>query len=226
MTDTAVLDRAFAHIMRCFVGTGQAPHYTELANELGVSIEEGRQLIADLMNAGVPGWLHPQTDYIASFPPFNNQPTQYRISIDGHQKWFAQWGFESLAVRWLFPGKTVRVDAPCLDCGEPMIVEMRDEQVLSVQPATMVGYAYSQVGGPAENRPFRWAGMNLFRSEEHARKWAKFNLEFEKTFKPLSFWLEVFSGEMFRARTRPDFISWLRSEEGKKAVQSTMAKLQ
>jgi hypothetical protein len=36
-----------------------------------------------------------------------------------------------------------------------MIVEMRDEQVLSVQPATMVGYAYSQVGGPAENRPFR-----------------------------------------------------------------------
>jgi hypothetical protein len=68
--------------------------------------------------------------------------------------------------------------------------------------------------------------MNLFRSEEHARNWAKFNLEFEKTLKPLSFWLEVFSGEMFRARTRPDFISWLRSEEGKKAVQSTMAKLQ
>jgi hypothetical protein len=68
--------------------------------------------------------------------------------------------------------------------------------------------------------------MNLFRSEEHARKWAKFNPDFEKTLKPLSFWLEVFSGEMFRARTRPDFISWLRSEEGKKAVQSTMAKLQ
>jgi hypothetical protein len=68
--------------------------------------------------------------------------------------------------------------------------------------------------------------MNLFRSEEHARKWAKFNPDFEKNLKPLSFWLEVFSGEMFRARSRPDFISWLRSEEGKKAVQSTMAKLQ
>jgi hypothetical protein len=90
MADTATLDRAFTHIMRRFVRTGQAPHYTELAKELGVSTEEGRQLIADLMNAGVPGWLHPQTDYIASFPPFNNQPTQYRISIDGHQKWFAQ----------------------------------------------------------------------------------------------------------------------------------------
>jgi hypothetical protein len=67
--------------------------------------------------------------------------------------------------------------------------------------------------------------MNLFRSEEHARKWAKFNPDFEKNLKPLSFWLEVFSGEMFRGRSRPDFISWLHSEEGKKAVQSTMAKL-
>jgi hypothetical protein len=49
----------------------------------------------------------------------------------------------------------VRVDAPCLDCGEPIVVEMRDEQVLSVQPETMVGYAYGAVGGAAENRPFR-----------------------------------------------------------------------
>jgi hypothetical protein len=58
-------------------------------------------------------------------------------------------------VRWLFPGKTVRVDAPCLDCGEPMVVEMRDEEVSSVQPTTIVGYAYSAVGGAAETRPFR-----------------------------------------------------------------------
>ena len=52
-------------------------------------------------------------------------------------------------------GKTVRVDAPCLDCGGSVRVEMRDEAVLAVEPAAMVGYAYSQVGGPPENRPFR-----------------------------------------------------------------------
>jgi len=67
--------------------------------------------------------------------------------------------------------------------------------------------------------------MNLFWSEEHARKWTKFNPDFEKNLQPISFWLEVFSGEMFRARGRPDFISWLRSEEGKKAVQTMMVKL-
>jgi hypothetical protein len=90
MTDVTLLDRAFQSIIRRFIDTGQAPHYTELAKELGLSMEEGRQLIVDLMAAGIPGWIHPQTDYIASFPPFNNQPTQYRITIDGHQKWFAQ----------------------------------------------------------------------------------------------------------------------------------------
>ncbi len=58
-------------------------------------------------------------------------------------------------MRWLFPGKTVRVDAPCLDCGESVAIEMRDEEVLSIQPEGMVGYAYSEVGGPPENRPWR-----------------------------------------------------------------------
>jgi hypothetical protein len=67
--------------------------------------------------------------------------------------------------------------------------------------------------------------MNLFRSEEHARRWAKFNAEFEKNLKPLSFWLDVFSGEMFRARGRKDYVSWLRSDAGRAAVESTMAKL-
>ena len=49
----------------------------------------------------------------------------------------------------------MRLDAPCLDCGEPISVVMRDEEVLSVEPETMVGYAYSEIGGPPENRPWR-----------------------------------------------------------------------
>ncbi len=67
--------------------------------------------------------------------------------------------------------------------------------------------------------------MNLFRSEEHARQWAKFDSDFDKNLKPVSFWLDLFSRGMFRARTRSDFISWLRTDEGKKAVQDLMSKL-
>ena len=130
-------------------------HYTELAAELGLPVEQGRQTLRDLIDTGIPAWLHPGTDYIVSFPPFHNLPTQYRITVAGEQQWFAQCGFEALAVRWLFPGQTVRVDAPWLDCGEPLAIELRDEETLTVSPVEMVGYAYSQVGGPAENRPWR-----------------------------------------------------------------------
>lgn len=91
MSELGQLDQIFHIIMKRMVETGQAPHYTEIAAELGVSPEEGRKAMHELFSApAFPGWLFPNTDYICSFPPFNNLPTQYRITIDGQQKWFAQ----------------------------------------------------------------------------------------------------------------------------------------
>jgi hypothetical protein len=90
MAEPTVLDQAFHTIMRSFVDTGQAPHYTDLAKRLSISMEEGRQLLHDLADTGYSVWLHPGTDTIVSFAPFNNLPTHYRISIDGEQRWFAQ----------------------------------------------------------------------------------------------------------------------------------------
>lgn len=90
MADLATLDKAYLITMTQIVRTGQAPHYTELASEMGVSVEEGKSILHELVDAKIPAWLHPGTNYIASFPPFNNQPTQYRITVGGDQKWFAQ----------------------------------------------------------------------------------------------------------------------------------------
>ena len=47
------------------------------------------------------------------------------------------------------------MEAPCLDCGDEMIIEMRDEEILSVTPDTLVGYSSGEVGGEASTRPFR-----------------------------------------------------------------------
>jgi len=90
MADLATLDKAYSTIMGRLVDTGQAPHYTELARALDMTMEDGKQVLHELIATGIPAWLHPGTDYIASFPPFNNLPTQYRITIEGQQKWFAQ----------------------------------------------------------------------------------------------------------------------------------------
>ena len=90
MGASSQLDRTFQIILKHMVETGQAPHYTEIAAKLKVSVEEGRRALHELFSPGFPGWLFPNTDYIASFAPFANLPTQYRILIDGQQKWFGQ----------------------------------------------------------------------------------------------------------------------------------------
>lgn len=67
--------------------------------------------------------------------------------------------------------------------------------------------------------------MNLFRSEEHARKWTSFNADYVRALKPLSFWADLFSNLIFRSRTRSDYMSWLRTDEAKQALKEFAAKL-
>ena len=91
MADEAMLDKAYHLVTQRFIDTGRAPHFTEIAAELGMLPEAGRLLLHDLMESGIAGtWVHPGTDHIASFAPFSNMPTQYRITVDGTQKWYGQ----------------------------------------------------------------------------------------------------------------------------------------
>lgn len=91
MADLTGAERAFRAVRDQFVVTGRAPHYTELAAILDCSIDEARQALHDLMEqTAYPGWLYPNTDYITSFAPFHNLPTQYQILIDGRPHAFAQ----------------------------------------------------------------------------------------------------------------------------------------
>ena len=90
MSDVNALSKTFHFIMTRLKESGVAPHYTDIAKELGVSMEEGRKTLHDLFGSGIPGWLYPESDLIVSFAPFNNLPTQYRITIDGQKKWHGQ----------------------------------------------------------------------------------------------------------------------------------------
>jgi DNA-directed RNA polymerase specialized sigma subunit len=45
MSEPSQLDRTFQIIMKYMMETGQAPHYTEIASELNVTVEEGRKAL-------------------------------------------------------------------------------------------------------------------------------------------------------------------------------------
>ena len=91
MADQQLLAKAYHAILSGMVRDGRAPHYTELAGGLGLSADQAREALHDVAGTGVPGvWLHPGTDYIASFAPFSNIPTQYLITVEGKQRWYGQ----------------------------------------------------------------------------------------------------------------------------------------
>ncbi len=80
------------------------PHYTEIAKHFGVPPEDGKKLVRELAEIGLPVWLYPGTDLIASCAPFNNLPTQYTVSVDGRRGCSAlccrspPWGTERLSL--------------------------------------------------------------------------------------------------------------------------------
>jgi hypothetical protein len=158
--------------------------------------------------AAIACWLVQDTDYIESWAPFSNVPTPYRVIVEGAQQWYGQWGLEVLAVRWLFPGTEIRIDTRCLDCGEPMLVRMRDEEILEATPPSIVGHMNVPVSKWGETSwGFRWSRMNLFRSEEHVKHWSLYDPVSADAIMPLADWALVFSGLLARNRLEPDYLS-------------------
>jgi hypothetical protein len=90
MDDAHLTQAAYTNILHHFIENGRAPHFTELAARLGISVDEARVVQQVAARAGVGCWITPDTDYIASWAPFSNVPTQYLITIDGQQKWYGQ----------------------------------------------------------------------------------------------------------------------------------------
>jgi len=85
-----IVQKAYTAITKQFVQTGRAPHFTELAEMMGIKPEEARDLQRKAADAAVACWIARDTDYIQSWAPFSNIPSQYLITVDGEQKWYGQ----------------------------------------------------------------------------------------------------------------------------------------
>lgn len=90
MARPELVQRAYTTVLQHAVEHGAAPHYTTLARLLEVEPDEARDLQEEAARASVGCWISHDTDYIHSFAPFSNLPTQYRVSVDGVEKWYGQ----------------------------------------------------------------------------------------------------------------------------------------
>lgn len=132
--------RLYHQVLTGYVEAGVAPHYIDIAKALDWPTDRARAVMHEVVGTGLPVWLHPGTDLIASFAPFSSVPTLYRISIDGTPHGYAQCGLEALAVSWLFPGREVRIDSLCPDCGDQISLAMSGGKRLSISPDSVVAH--------------------------------------------------------------------------------------
>ncbi len=90
MAEPIIIQQVYTTIVEHFIHTGRAPHYTELASMVGIHPDEACGLQREVAAAAMGSWLAPDTDYIASWAPFSNVPTQYVVTVASETKWFAQ----------------------------------------------------------------------------------------------------------------------------------------
>jgi hypothetical protein len=90
MAEATLVQRAYTAVLEHFIGTGRAPHYTELAATLGLQPDEARRVQREAAEASVACWFVQDTDYIESWAPFSNVPTNYLVTVEGEQNWYGQ----------------------------------------------------------------------------------------------------------------------------------------
>ncbi len=90
MNEPTLVQRAYTAVVEHFIKTGRAPHYTELGTILGLRPDEAKQAQHAAAESAIGCWFVKDTDYVESWAPFSNVPTNYRVTINGEQKWYGQ----------------------------------------------------------------------------------------------------------------------------------------
>ncbi|MEE9532653.1 MAG: hypothetical protein V3W52_16865 [Syntrophobacteria bacterium] len=57
MAESALVQKAYTTVIKHFISTGRAPHYTELAEALGLQPDEARDVQREAAEAAVACWL-------------------------------------------------------------------------------------------------------------------------------------------------------------------------
>jgi hypothetical protein len=57
---------------------------------LGLQPDEAKDVQHEAADAALACWFVQDTDYVESWVPFSNVPTQYLVTVDGEQKWYGQ----------------------------------------------------------------------------------------------------------------------------------------
>ena len=110
---------------RLFVELGRAPSADEVAEAAELSRPEVTQAWRRLHDAHALV-LEPDGVRILMAQPFSAVPTPHRVEAAG-RSWYANCAWDAFGICAALHADG-RVETTCLDCGEPLTVEVRGEQ--------------------------------------------------------------------------------------------------
>ena len=113
------------HTYARFVELGRAPRFDELAEELVRPLEDIASGMARLHDAHAVV-LEADRSEIRMANPFSAVPTAYRVKTTGRW-WYANCAWDAFGVCAALQSDG-RIETSCSDCGDPLVVNVRNEQ--------------------------------------------------------------------------------------------------
>lgn len=169
--------RVRRYLVDSFVHHGRSPKVTQIARDLKLDQNQTWHSLWQLQQAvggGAGGVVFvPGTEDILKMVPFSNVPTRHAITIDGESKWYAGCAGESCSMDGLFPGKIINIDSVCLDCWEPIRLQIKDRKLLALEPSTAVLHWGMHPAKFRENWVTACDSINFFVSKDHVAAWER-----------------------------------------------------
>jgi hypothetical protein len=113
------------HLYRRFVELGRAPRFDELADELGLPLEDIFSGMRRLHDAHAVV-LEPEGDRIRMANPFSAVPTPHRVRAEGRD-WYANCAWDAFGVLAALDVNG-HVSSECPDCGAAVEINVHDRE--------------------------------------------------------------------------------------------------
>lgn len=183
-----------------FLTHGRSPNIQQIMRDTGLSRVALRDALLEL-ERGVMVMIERDTDgVIIKCPPWANIPTPHVIEIGGRHVSYAGCAFEALNACYSYPGKLVTIRTSCPHCGDPITMDLRDDDVPGFAPRDTVTHIGINPKLWANNWIAACANNNFFPSMEHVRSWEREHPEFAGASLPL-----LQARELTRYKNRLDY---------------------
>lgn len=154
-------------LLASFADTGKAPTPDQLGTRLGLMREEAIAICRRLAKTDLILWDDATNSILGAYP-FSGSPTVHRVELGDRKTVYALCAVDALGIpAMLFTGATVR--SLCFHCHGPIEAKIREGEILSAEPSSLVVWFSARDGGCVGTS--RCPLINFFCGEDHLNLW-------------------------------------------------------